>query len=263
MRRTATRWRILACFACLVAAGAAAQQGATAAAGTGAAGAAGGDAQPSAAPSAEEPREEELISLTVTDANIQDVLRSLGAMRPRTNVLMGPEVTGTVSFVLRDVTWDIAMKLITESHGFQITQEGNLFRVHKPAPEPEAVEEPDIIVELLTATDVEALSDEQIKKLLGPAPLARPRTPEEARQMLQAAPDAYVKRLSVDNQSAVEVVTELAKKADLNYAFTPAVTPPRRRLRPRKRPPRRRARPERRPPRSNSHPSSHPRRQSR
>ena len=99
MRRTATRWRILACFACLVAAGAAAQQGATAAAGTGAAGAARGDAQESGtATSAEEPREEELISLTVTDASIQDVLRSLAAMRPSTNVLMGPEVQGTVSF---------------------------------------------------------------------------------------------------------------------------------------------------------------------
>ncbi|NOY81889.1 MAG: hypothetical protein GXP31_12910 [Kiritimatiellaeota bacterium] len=161
-----------------------------------------------------------LITMTVSEAKIQDVLRSLAAMRPKTNIILAPEVQGNVSFALRDVTWDTALKLIAESQGFVVTQEGpNLFRVHKPKAHKKAT----IEVQILTAEDVGALSDAQIAKMLPPPPPGQARTPEEARKQLLDIVGNYLRRLSVDDQPAAEVVKAIARAANLNYSFSPTL----------------------------------------
>lgn len=164
-----------------------------------------------------------LITMTVSDAKIQDVLRSLAAMRPSTNIILAPEVTGNVSFSLRDVTWDTALKLIAESQGFVVTQDGdNLFRVHKP----EAHKQAAIEVQILTPEDVEKLTDEQIAKMLAPPPTGQTRTAEDARKQLLASADTYILHLRVDDQSAADVVKAIARAAKLNYSFSPALQQP-------------------------------------
>ena len=163
---------------------------------------------------------EDLLSMEVTEASLPEVLRSLASMRPRTNLIIGPDVEGTVSFALRDVTWETALNLITEAHEYEVTREGeNLFRVHKPAP---AKKEP-VVVEILTAADVEAMSDEQIAGLLDPVPPGETRAPEQARQTVLASADNYIKRLSVEDEKAATVVAAIAKAADLSYAFSAAI----------------------------------------
>ncbi len=164
-----------------------------------------------------------LITMTVSDAKIQDVLRSLAAMRPKTNIILAPEVQGNVSFALRDVTWDTALKLIAESQGFVATQEGpNLFRIHKPVTRKKAT----IEVQILTPEDVEKLSDAQITKMLPPPPPGTARSPEEARKQLLDTVDSYLRRLSVDDQPAADVVKAIARAANLNYSFSPTLQQP-------------------------------------
>lgn len=175
-------------------------------------------AVPTAASAGGAPQAEGLITLTVSEAKLADVLRSLAQMRPSTNIIIDPEVTGTVSFALRDVTWDMALKLIVESQGYEFTKEGgNLYRVHRPKVESKQA----VTIEMLATVDVETMTDDQIAALLGPITgVAVIRTPDEARRLIMATPEAYIKRLSVESRPAAEVITEIAKKTGLSYAFS-------------------------------------------
>lgn len=159
----------------------------------------------------------ELITMTVSDAKIQDVLRSLAAMRPGSNIIMGPDVQGNVSFALKDVTWEMALQLVTESNGFQVSKESdNVFRVHKPEAKPKQ----DIIIEVMTKSDIPGLSAEDALRLVGAGRGGLDVDAAQAKKIVEAAPGSYLKSLQVDNQPAIAVVNALAKKAGLNFAFS-------------------------------------------
>jgi len=163
----------------------------------------------------------DLISMNVYEAGIQEVIRSLAAMRPKTNILLSPDVQGKVTFTLRDVTWEKALELIAESVGCEVTQDGpNLFRVHKPLPKKKVA----IEVQLLTKEDVAELSDAEVARILGPPPAGVERTPEQARNELIQNASRYIRRLAVDDQPATEVVKAIARAARLNYTFSPGVS---------------------------------------
>jgi len=167
---------------------------------------------------------DDMITMTVSDAKIQDVLRSLAAMRPGTNILMGPDVQGTVSFALKDVTWDMAIQLITESNGFQATREGeNIYRIHKPEPKAKA----DITIELLNKSDVAQMSAEDLIKMVSGGRGGADIKLEDIRNQVMQNPSRYIKSLQVENRTAIEIVSTLAKKGNLNFAFSSeGVRPP-------------------------------------
>lgn len=153
------------------------------------------------------------VSISFTEASIQDVLRSLASMRDGVNIVVDPGITGQVSFQLEDVPWDTALQLVTDMHGLVVNREGpNIYRVSRP----KAIVSSDLTVELHTAESVARLADDEARSLAGDTSL----TAEEARAFLAADPTRYVLRIIADNQPAVDIVNELARQAALNFAFS-------------------------------------------
>ncbi len=182
----------------------------------------GGSVAP-AAPAVSQKPGSNKISMTVSDAPIAGVFQSLAALRPNTNIILAPEVTGKVSFSLRDVSWDTALRLIAESQGYEVTQQGpNIYRVHKMV----AAKRVDVQIDMLTAKDVDGLSDARIAELAPPPAPGTPRTPQQARKWLLAHLNEYIRRISVQEQPATKVVQAIARAAMLNYSFTPIVRKP-------------------------------------
>lgn len=58
----------------------------------------------------------EPISLSVKDADIREVLRSFARIAG-INIVISPEVRGTVTVELHDVPWDQALHVILKTHG--------------------------------------------------------------------------------------------------------------------------------------------------
>ncbi|MFO7822056.1 MAG: secretin and TonB N-terminal domain-containing protein, partial [Lentisphaeria bacterium] len=163
--------------------------------------------------------ESQQVNLSVSEARVQDVLRSLASLRKDVNIVIDPGVTGTVSLQLDGVPWKTALDLITDSQGLVYTKEGpNIYRVSVSA---EKVKQ-GVIVELFTAEEAEALSDEQVMQLVTEEGI----TVQEARERIASSPQLYVKQLSVDEKSALDVVKNLAGKAGLNYTFSPRAGKP-------------------------------------
>ncbi len=81
----------------------------------------------------------ERISLDLKDADLRDVLRSFGRLA-RLNLVIDPEVRGSVTVRLHDVRWEDALEVILRSNGLASVREDTLVRVGTPprlAPEPE------------------------------------------------------------------------------------------------------------------------------
>jgi type II secretory pathway component GspD/PulD (secretin) len=80
--------------------------------------------------------EQELINIDVKDGAIDAVLRML-AKAAGVNIVIGENVTGRVEAVsLRDVSVEAALQLITVTHGYEWTRQGNVYVVTaKPLPE--------------------------------------------------------------------------------------------------------------------------------
>ncbi len=79
------------------------------------------------------------ISLDLKDADLRDVLRSFGQLA-KLNLVIDPEVRGSVTVRLRDVRWEDALDVILRSNGLASIQEDTLVRVGTPAhlsPEPQ------------------------------------------------------------------------------------------------------------------------------
>lgn len=79
------------------------------------------------------------ISLDLKDADLRDVLRSFGQLA-RLNLVIDPEVHGSVTVRLRDVRWEDALDVILRSNGLASVQEDTMVRVGTPArlaPEPD------------------------------------------------------------------------------------------------------------------------------
>jgi type IV pilus assembly protein PilQ len=70
----------------------------------------------------------EPMSLTLRDGDIKDVLRSF-AQISGLNVVVQPEVTGTVTVELTNVPWDQALDQILKINGLAYQLEGNIMRV--------------------------------------------------------------------------------------------------------------------------------------
>ncbi|OPZ31058.1 MAG: putative type II secretion system protein D precursor [Lentisphaerae bacterium ADurb.BinA184] len=179
------------------------------------------DAPAAPAPDAAAPAaggDKDLVSLSVTEARIQDVLRSLAAMRQGVNILIDPDISGNVSFKLEDVPWETALGLVTEAHGLQVTRVStNIYRVHRPLAEATG----DLIVELHSAETIATLTDAEAVAMVRDPTLE----PAAARERAAATPQAYLRRLTVDKKAPVDVVGALARKAGINYTFSPEVVP--------------------------------------
>jgi len=67
-----------------------------------------------------------LISLDVQDADVRDVLRLL-SVESGMNIVFGPEITGSVSATLRDVTLEEALKAVLSSLGYYWHRQGNVY----------------------------------------------------------------------------------------------------------------------------------------
>ncbi len=157
--------------------------------------------------------DEDTVSLSVSNAPIQEVLRSLAAMRDNINIVVDPDVGGTVTLELDKVPLDVALELITETNGLVVSKKGeNIYQVHRPR----VAREEAIVVELYTSEAIAALSDAVVMALV-PGPEL---SPEQARQVLQQQPGMYIRRLTVANQPAIEVINAIARQADLSFAFS-------------------------------------------
>jgi type IV pilus assembly protein PilQ len=73
----------------------------------------------------------EPISLDLKDADIRDVLLSFAKLT-RMNMVIDPEVKGTVTVRLENVPWDQALELILKVNGLGYVMEGNVVRIAQP-----------------------------------------------------------------------------------------------------------------------------------
>ena len=72
------------------------------------------------------------ISLDIKDADIRDVLRTFATLG-RVNMVIDPEVRGSVTMRLDDVRWTDALEVMLRSNGLASETEGAVVRVGTPA----------------------------------------------------------------------------------------------------------------------------------
>jgi type II secretory pathway component GspD/PulD (secretin) len=68
------------------------------------------------------------ISLDLKDADIRDVLRTFASLA-RLNLVVDPEVRGSVTVRLHDVRWEDALEVILRSNGLASEREEKIVRV--------------------------------------------------------------------------------------------------------------------------------------
>ena len=74
----------------------------------------------------------DVISLDVKDADIRDVLRTFAELE-HFNLVVDPEVRGSVTVRLENVRWQDALEVILRSNGLGWVAEGNVVRAAPPA----------------------------------------------------------------------------------------------------------------------------------
>jgi type IV pilus assembly protein PilQ len=74
----------------------------------------------------------EPISLDLKDADIRDVLLTFSKLA-RLNMVIDPDVRGSVTVRLENVPWDQALEMILRVNGLGYVLEGNIARVGTPA----------------------------------------------------------------------------------------------------------------------------------
>jgi type IV pilus assembly protein PilQ len=74
----------------------------------------------------------EPISLDLKDADIRDVLLTFSRLA-RLNMVIDPDVRGSVTVRLEDVPWDQALEVILKVNGLGYVLDGNIARVGAPA----------------------------------------------------------------------------------------------------------------------------------
>jgi len=72
------------------------------------------------------------ISLDLKDADIRDVLLTFSKLA-RLNMVIDPDVRGSVTVRLENVPWDQALEMILRVNGLGYVLEGNIARVGTPA----------------------------------------------------------------------------------------------------------------------------------
>jgi type II secretory pathway component HofQ len=73
----------------------------------------------------------EPISLDLKDADVRDVLLTFSRLA-RLNMVIDPEVRGSVTVRLENVPWDQALEVILKVNGLGYVLEGNIVRVGSP-----------------------------------------------------------------------------------------------------------------------------------
>jgi len=73
----------------------------------------------------------EPISLDLKDADIRDVLLTFSKLA-RLNMVIDPDVRGSVTVRLENVPWDQALEMILKVNGLGYVLEGNIVRVGSP-----------------------------------------------------------------------------------------------------------------------------------
>ena len=183
------------------------------------------DAKEEAAAAAErvqaEYADDDRISLTVAEASLQDVLRSLAAMRPEVNIIMGSDVEGEVGLLtLNDVRWETALHLVADANNLEVSREGdNIYRVHRKVVRPDK----DVDIQLMTPADADVLSEREVRRLIGEGAEAAELDLTAMREHLARHADDYLLSLSVESAPAIDVVSALARKGRLNFAFAPGM----------------------------------------
>ena len=74
----------------------------------------------------------DVISLDLKDADIRDVLRTFAELE-HFNLVIDPEVRGSVTVRLENVRWQDALEVILRSNGLGSVSEGNVLRAAPPA----------------------------------------------------------------------------------------------------------------------------------
>ncbi len=74
----------------------------------------------------------EPISLDLKDADLRDVLLTFSKLA-RLNMVIDPDVRGSVTVRLENVPWDQALEVILKSNGLGYVLEGTMVRVGTPA----------------------------------------------------------------------------------------------------------------------------------
>lgn len=69
------------------------------------------------------------VSLVVDDAPVAQVLQSLAELKQK-NLVVAPDVSGTVSLQLKEVPWQQALRSVIDSAGLTLTQQGSVLYVH-------------------------------------------------------------------------------------------------------------------------------------
>lgn len=72
------------------------------------------------------------VTLVVDDVPVVQVLQTL-AEQDRQNLVVSPDVSGTLSLHLTDVPWKQALQTVVNSAGLVLRQEGNILHVHSQA----------------------------------------------------------------------------------------------------------------------------------
>ena len=72
--------------------------------------------------------EQERISLNFVNGDLQNMLRTI-ARSANVNLIVGSEVSGTLTIELNDVPWEQAFKYVLNSCGYSYVREGNIIRV--------------------------------------------------------------------------------------------------------------------------------------
>lgn len=72
------------------------------------------------------------VTLVVDDVPVVQVLQTL-AEQERQNLVVSPDVSGTLSLHLTDVPWKQALQTVVNSAGLVLRQEGNILHVHSQA----------------------------------------------------------------------------------------------------------------------------------
>jgi type IV pilus assembly protein PilQ len=72
--------------------------------------------------------EGELISLKLVDVSLVDFFRTISELTSL-NILIDPDVKGTITINVEEVPWDLLFETVLRSHGLERTIEGNLVRI--------------------------------------------------------------------------------------------------------------------------------------
>ncbi len=74
-------------------------------------------------------KNEQLVSLVVDDVPVAQVLQTLAEMQQK-NLVVAPDVSGTVSLHLKNVPWQQALRAVIDSAGLMYNQQGTVLHVH-------------------------------------------------------------------------------------------------------------------------------------